>query len=104
MTGCLVFIFGNARRVATEEVLNLNAGVQREVQMEVVVQDLDAGVQREVQMEVVVQDLDADVQREVQMEASIFDDIVQVDLVSWHGYKVSDVQARLYTYKYVCSI
>ena len=87
MTGCLVFIFGNARRVATEEVLNLNAGVQREVQMEVVVQDLDA-----------------DVQREVQMEASIFDDIVQVDLVSWHGYKVSDVQARLYTYKYVCSI
>ena len=87
MTGCLVFIFGNARRVATEEVLNLNAGVQREVQMEVVVQDLDA-----------------DVQREVQMEASIFDDIVQVDLVSWHGCKVSDVQARLYTYKYVCSI
>ena len=87
MTGCLVFIFGNARRVATEEVLNLNAGVQREVQMEVVVQDLDA-----------------DVQREVQMKASIFDDIVQVDLVSWHGYKVSDVQARLYTYKYVCSI
>ena len=87
MTGCLVFIFGNARRVATEEVLNLNADVQREVQMEVVVQDLDA-----------------DVQREVQMKASIFDDIVQVDLVSWHGYKVSDVQARLYTYKYVCSI
>ena len=70
MTGCLVFIFGNARRVATEEVLNL----------------------------------DADVQREVQMKASIFDDIVQVDLVSWHGYKVSDVQARLYTFKYVCSI